>query len=154
MRGELEAASPIVTYGWGMIPVTAQIGTTEWITSLLPKDGRYIVPVKTDPAACSAFWHPGEPAEVMRVDIQRNARTRQLIEHSQNVSGRGSEYLETRRSLKRLRVCLPDALTDETHVVFQGGRVWMDLDDCYLAKKLIHVLVERDEPRLIRFDEA
>ncbi len=29
-----------------MIPVAAQIGATEWTTSLFPKDGRYIVPVK------------------------------------------------------------------------------------------------------------
>jgi Domain of unknown function (DUF1905) len=44
--GALEAASAFVTYGWGMIPVAAQIGATEWRTSLFPKDGRYIVPVK------------------------------------------------------------------------------------------------------------
>jgi Domain of unknown function (DUF1905) len=44
--GELEAASAFVTYGWGMIPVTARIGETGWKTSLFPKDGRYIVPVK------------------------------------------------------------------------------------------------------------
>src|ERR1019366_4664450 len=44
--GELEATSAFVTYGWGMIPVTAQIGGTGWKTSLFPKDGRYIVPVK------------------------------------------------------------------------------------------------------------
>lgn len=42
----LAAASPIVSYGWGMIPVAAQIGATGWETSLFPKDGRYIVPVK------------------------------------------------------------------------------------------------------------
>ena len=45
--GELDAASAAVSYGWGMIPVTAQIGETSWKTSLFPKDGRYIVPVKT-----------------------------------------------------------------------------------------------------------
>jgi hypothetical protein len=44
--GELEAASALVSYGWGMIPVTARIGGTGWKTSLFPKDGRYIVPVK------------------------------------------------------------------------------------------------------------
>jgi uncharacterized protein DUF1905 len=44
--GELEAISAFVTYGWGMIPVTARIGGTGWKTSLFPKDGRYIVPVK------------------------------------------------------------------------------------------------------------
>ena len=37
-----------VSYGWGMIPVTARIGRTRWTTSLWPKDGGYVVPVKTD----------------------------------------------------------------------------------------------------------
>jgi len=45
--GALEAASAVVTYGWGMIPVTAHIGKTTWTTSLYPKDGSYIVPIKT-----------------------------------------------------------------------------------------------------------
>ena len=44
---DLESISALVTYGWGMIPVTARIGGSEWATSLWPKDGRYIVPVKT-----------------------------------------------------------------------------------------------------------
>lgn len=43
---ELATAAAAVTYGWGMIPVTAQIGETRWTTSLFPKDGRYLVPVK------------------------------------------------------------------------------------------------------------
>jgi hypothetical protein len=43
---ELEAMSTLVSYGWGMIPVTAQIGRTEWETALFPKDERYIVPIK------------------------------------------------------------------------------------------------------------
>ena len=42
----IKAASAAVTYGWGMIPVRAELGATEWTTSLFPKDGRYIVPVK------------------------------------------------------------------------------------------------------------
>lgn len=44
--GALEAASSYVTYGLGMIPVAARIGETGWTTSLFPKDGSYIVPVK------------------------------------------------------------------------------------------------------------
>ncbi len=43
---DLKAISALVTYGWGVIPVHAQIGKTEWKTSLFPKDGRYLVPVK------------------------------------------------------------------------------------------------------------
>ncbi|GAB4051843.1 DUF1905 domain-containing protein [Catellatospora paridis] len=42
----LQDASSQVSYGWGMIPVTARIGATGWTTSLFPKDGRYLVPVK------------------------------------------------------------------------------------------------------------
>jgi hypothetical protein len=42
----LEAVSAEVTYGWGMIPVTVQVGRTRWTTSLFPKDGGYIVPMK------------------------------------------------------------------------------------------------------------
>jgi len=42
----LKDISGCVTYGWGMIPVDVRIGKTEWKTSLWPKDGRYIVPIK------------------------------------------------------------------------------------------------------------
>ncbi|MBP8000608.1 MAG: DUF1905 domain-containing protein [Chloroflexi bacterium] len=44
--GELKAISSFVTYGWGMIPVHVRIGQTRWQTSLFPKDGLYIVPIK------------------------------------------------------------------------------------------------------------
>lgn len=43
---QLKTAVRLVTYGWGMIPVRAWIGETEWKTSLFPKNGGYIVPVK------------------------------------------------------------------------------------------------------------
>ncbi len=43
---DLNAISRYVTYGWGVIPVTVRVGKTEWKTSLFPKDGRYIVPIK------------------------------------------------------------------------------------------------------------
>ena len=43
---DLKAISSLVTYGWGVIPVTVRIGKTVWKTSLFPKDGRYLVPIK------------------------------------------------------------------------------------------------------------
>ena len=43
---DLKAISNFVTYGWGVIPVKARIGRTEWTTSLFPKDDRYLVPIK------------------------------------------------------------------------------------------------------------
>jgi hypothetical protein len=45
---DLKAISSAVTYGWGMIPVQARIGKTWWKTSLWPKDGRFIVPIKAN----------------------------------------------------------------------------------------------------------
>ena len=43
---ELEATAAFVSYGWGMIPVSVRIGETSWTTSLWPKDGGYVVPLK------------------------------------------------------------------------------------------------------------
>ena len=45
---DLKAASKLVTYGWGMIPVRVTIGQTEWKTSLFPRDGGYIVPIRAN----------------------------------------------------------------------------------------------------------
>lgn len=44
---ELHDVSALVTYGWGVIPVVATIGSTSWETSLFPKNGGYLVPIKT-----------------------------------------------------------------------------------------------------------
>lgn len=40
-----ERASQL-TYGWGVIPVRGIIGKTEFTTSLIPKDGLYLLPIK------------------------------------------------------------------------------------------------------------
>jgi hypothetical protein len=45
---ELKSTSSLVSYGWGMIPVRACIGKTTFKTSLFPKNGAYIVPIKAD----------------------------------------------------------------------------------------------------------
>jgi hypothetical protein len=44
---DLKAISGSVTYGWGMIPAHVRIGKSAWNTSLWPKDGSFIVPIKT-----------------------------------------------------------------------------------------------------------
>jgi len=43
---DIKEASALLTYGWGVIPVVVRVGDTEWETSLFPKDGRYLVPLK------------------------------------------------------------------------------------------------------------
>lgn len=41
----LEVATS-VSYGWGAIPVDARVGGTAFSTSLFPKDGRYLLPLR------------------------------------------------------------------------------------------------------------
>jgi len=43
---DIKSVSKLVTYGWGVIPVHVTAGKTTWKTSLFPKDGRYLVPIK------------------------------------------------------------------------------------------------------------
>jgi hypothetical protein len=43
---DIKALATLVSYGWGVIPVTAQLGTTTWTTSLFPKNGRSLSPIK------------------------------------------------------------------------------------------------------------
>jgi len=43
---KIKAVSAQVTYGWGVIPVTAHLGQSTWTTSLFPKDGSYVLPIK------------------------------------------------------------------------------------------------------------
>lgn len=57
VRDEAAEAS----YGWGAIPVRVRIGRTKWETSLLPRDGGYVLPVKNDVRTRERF---GEGATV------------------------------------------------------------------------------------------
>src|SRR3954453_23074884 len=43
---QLHDVAGAVTYGWGMLPVRARIGGTEWRASLWPKDRPYVLPLK------------------------------------------------------------------------------------------------------------
>ena len=42
----LSEVARAVTYGWGMVPVEVTVGGLTWETSLWPKDGAYLVPVR------------------------------------------------------------------------------------------------------------
>jgi hypothetical protein len=46
VSAELRAMSSVVSYGWGVIPVRARVGRTAFETSLFPKDGGYVLPIK------------------------------------------------------------------------------------------------------------
>ena len=44
--GEIRYAARLASYGWGVIPVEARIGSVGFTTSLFPKDETYLLPIK------------------------------------------------------------------------------------------------------------
>ncbi|HQU25495.1 MAG TPA: DUF1905 domain-containing protein [Acidimicrobiales bacterium] len=40
------ALAPTLSYGWGCVPVRGRVGATAFVTSLFPRDGGYVVPLK------------------------------------------------------------------------------------------------------------
>lgn len=44
--GAIRYAAMTESYGWGVVPVVATIGTSEFATSLFPRDGGYLLPIK------------------------------------------------------------------------------------------------------------
>ena len=43
---QIRNASKLVSYGWGVIPVEAVVGRVRFTTSLFPRDGTYLLPLK------------------------------------------------------------------------------------------------------------
>jgi hypothetical protein len=43
---DIHEVAATASYGWGVIPVVARIGDVEFETSLFPKDGGYLLPLK------------------------------------------------------------------------------------------------------------
>ncbi|MDO6415928.1 DUF1905 domain-containing protein [Sphingomonas sp. BIUV-7] len=45
-EGEVSYAARLASYGWGVVPVEACIGDTDFRTSLFPKAGGYLLPLR------------------------------------------------------------------------------------------------------------
>ena len=72
---EIEAVSTVVSYGWGCIPVEGRVGTTTFTTSLFPKDGGYLVPVKAAVRKAEQL-ELGDIVDVhLTIDVALNARS-------------------------------------------------------------------------------
>ncbi|MBT2416549.1 DUF1905 domain-containing protein [Streptomyces sp. ISL-22] len=44
---DIRDVAAMATYGWGVIPVEARLGEVAFETSLFPKDGGYLLPLKS-----------------------------------------------------------------------------------------------------------
>lgn len=43
---DVREVAAAATYGWGVVPVTARVGTIAFTTSLIPRQGGYLLPLK------------------------------------------------------------------------------------------------------------
>lgn len=43
---QVRETAALASYGWGVVPVTVTIGSTEFTTSLFPRQGGYLLPIK------------------------------------------------------------------------------------------------------------
>ena len=74
--GAIESTASRVSYGWGMIPVSATVGETAFTTSLFPKDGGYVVPLK-DKVRNAEDLDVGDVVTVrLTIDVDRPRRGR------------------------------------------------------------------------------
>jgi len=46
LADEVRSLARIASYGWGVVPVEARLAEVAFTTSLFPKDGTYLVPLK------------------------------------------------------------------------------------------------------------
>lgn len=68
---DIREVAAMATYGWGVIPVVARIGDVEFETSLFPKDGGYLLPLKDAVRKPQKITVSDEIAVEMTVRLQR-----------------------------------------------------------------------------------
>ena len=70
LADEIRDVAREVTYGWGMIPVEVLSRGAAWTTSLWPRTGGYMLPVK-DAARSALALELGDPVDVELVVVSR-----------------------------------------------------------------------------------
>ena len=65
--GEIRYAALSASYGWGVVPVVARVATCEFTTTLFPRDGGYLLPVKVAVQKAAGVGRGDRIAVSMRV---------------------------------------------------------------------------------------
>lgn len=64
----VRAAARAASYGWGVVPVTATIGETRFTTSLFPRAGGYLLPLKDKVRRATELTLGDVAVVAMRID--------------------------------------------------------------------------------------
>ncbi|MGW2958258.1 DUF1905 domain-containing protein [Streptomyces sp. NPDC001220] len=67
---EIRAVAAMASYGWGVVPVEATVGGVVFETSLFPKDGGYLLPLKSAVRRPEGLAAGDEVSVEMRVRLQ------------------------------------------------------------------------------------
>ena len=68
VAGEVAWAARIASYGWGCVPVTAEVAGVAFRTSLFPRDGGYLLPLKAAVRRAAGIA-PGDVAVAVTMTI-------------------------------------------------------------------------------------
>ncbi|MGN9757586.1 DUF1905 domain-containing protein [Streptomyces sp. SD31] len=67
---DIREVAAMATYGWGVIPVEARVGEVAFETSLFPRDGGYLLPLKNAVRKPQGLGSGDEVAVEMTVRLQ------------------------------------------------------------------------------------
>ena len=114
----LRTVAAAASYGWGMLPIRARIGATEWKTSLFPKGDGYLLPLK-DAVRKPAGLDAGDTVEVELWFDAMPRKLRQPAPRQPVVRPKGSREPVTPEQLKI--VPANEASVEELQAVFATG---------------------------------
>ena len=95
----IHAARSELTYGWGVLPVEAEIGETEWTTSLFPKDATRIGHEETR----NLLLRDNDPARPPNEETFQDDRTLEIGAERIDLAWRGANH-----SPDNILIHLPD----------------------------------------------
>lgn len=70
--GEVHFAARQASYGWGCVPVEAAIAQVEFTTSLIPRNGSFLLPLKVAVRKAAAIDLAGEISATIRIYAGRH----------------------------------------------------------------------------------
>lgn len=68
---DIHEIANLATYGWGVIPVAVRLGDVDFETSLFPKDGGYLLPLKAAVRAPQRITTGDEVTVELTISLRR-----------------------------------------------------------------------------------
>src|SRR6478672_2062360 len=95
-----------------------------------------------------------ESAQMLRVDDDLDTCAGLVTQACKDRFGNITEHLNPHRPVESLLICPASVIRDHVHVLLEGCRVRMYLDDRHLVAAIVDVLLETDHLGLLALHEA